>query len=226
MASTESGNPKSPKGAHLAWLCATCALDAGLIVAVVLPQFTQYLGSWETFTARLTTSGVTAVVVMILNGVLSPALKARLVFWRWRNPLPGSQAFTKHAAADDRIDIAALRRAIGTFPEAPKAQNALWYAMYDRVRTDERVLDSHKNFLLFRDISALSTIFLFLSVALMAWLHRPLEEFMRIAAIFVVQYLVVMLAARHAGVRLVKHVLTIYASGAVQFTAPIKILER
>jgi hypothetical protein len=42
---------------------------------------------------------------------LDAMTKARLVFWRWQHPPPGSRAFV-HAKADTRINVPALRQAM------------------------------------------------------------------------------------------------------------------
>ena len=57
--------------------------------------------------------------------------KARIVFLRWQNPLPGSCAFTRYAAADPRINlVGVLEQAHGPLPTDLGQQNALWYKLY------------------------------------------------------------------------------------------------
>ena len=58
-----------------------------------------------------------ALIVGILNSQLDHITKARLVFWRWQHPLPGSCAFTEIMITDDRIDPASLRAVADLLPE-------------------------------------------------------------------------------------------------------------
>ena len=57
--------------------------------------------------------GIAVLIVTVLNGVLSPDTKARLVFLKWRYALPGHRAFSKYAKSDTRIDIQSLERMHG-----------------------------------------------------------------------------------------------------------------
>jgi len=83
----------------------------------------------------------------VLNAQLSAEAKARIVFLRWRDPLPGSEAFTKHALSDPRIDMAALKATLGPLPVAPREQNALWYKLYKTVGSEPAVSQVHRAFL-------------------------------------------------------------------------------
>ena len=46
--------------------------------------------------------GIALVVTTVLNGLLSADVKAKLVFLRWRDPLPGHRAFSRYAKSDPR----------------------------------------------------------------------------------------------------------------------------
>ena len=70
---------------------------------------------WETLSAV----GLGVVVVTIISNLISPQLKAALVFWRWPNPLPGHRAFSQYLATDPRIDPHRLRAKIGDLPSDP-----------------------------------------------------------------------------------------------------------
>jgi hypothetical protein len=48
-------------------------------------------------------TGLCLVLVGVANAQLTGDAKARIVFFRWRDPLPGSEAFTRHAIADPRM---------------------------------------------------------------------------------------------------------------------------
>ncbi len=92
--------------------------------------------------ATLIPATLAALLIGVVNGLLTPNFKARLVFWRWSNPLPGARAFSKYIWLDDRINTDALKNKIGTFPIAPRDQNALWYSMFKSVEASSAGLGS------------------------------------------------------------------------------------
>lgn len=84
--------------------------------------------------------GFADLVATVLNTLPSADFKATLVYWRWRNALPGHRAFSRHASQDTRINLERLRKTFkGAFPEAPAEQNAAWYKLYKSVRNDVMV---------------------------------------------------------------------------------------
>jgi len=64
---------------------------------------------WERAWKDIGAVALAAVATTILNGILSPDAKARIVFWRWRHPLPGCRAFSHYLKKDVRIGFAPLR---------------------------------------------------------------------------------------------------------------------
>src|SRR5207247_6002678 len=112
--------------------------------------------SVDDFWRRVTTKdGIFAaslpILAIVLSGVLSDLGKARLVFWRWHDPLPGCRVFTELLSTDPRIDVPALRRKLGELPQDPQAQNALWYGLYKRQSADIKISEAHRIYLLTRD---------------------------------------------------------------------------
>src|SRR5208282_4310181 len=109
---------KDKNGAYLwSFIGANLAVFLSLVVS---RQFAS--SSIDHFWQRVTTKdGIIAacipILAIVLSGVLSDAGKARLVFWRWQNPLPGCRAFTELIVSDPRIDVAALRKKHGDFPQ-------------------------------------------------------------------------------------------------------------
>lgn len=78
--------------------------------------------------AKFLPAGLAVIVATVANGLLSSAMKDRLVFLRWKQALPGHRAFSVHAASDPRIDPARLKKARGNkLPADPEAENRLWY---------------------------------------------------------------------------------------------------
>lgn len=103
--------------------------------------------------------GFACLTTTLVNGLLKSKTKARLVFLRWHHPLPGCRAFSRHAQSDPRIDLDQLRRTVGgKFPEMPDAQNAAWCRLLDAVENEPKVLHSHRDFLLMRDLTGVAAI--------------------------------------------------------------------
>jgi hypothetical protein len=101
-----------------------------------------------------------SVLVVVGNALLSPIDKARLVFWRWKHPLPGSRAFSKHAKRDPRIDRKRLLKTYGKLPEHPSKQNTFWYRLYKEYEYQPSVIQAHKAYLFCRDYTSFSALFM------------------------------------------------------------------
>ena len=154
-------------------------------------------------------AGIGIALTGLLNAQLSADAKARIVFLRWRDPLPGSEAFTKHAPADPRVDLAALTAAIGPLPVTPRDQNALWYKLYKSVASDPAVGQVHRAFLFTRDYACLALFaFVILGIAGFAQIPSARTAFGWLA-LLAVQFLLARRAARTHGVRFVTTVLAL-----------------
>jgi len=104
---------------------------------------------------------------IILEGVLSSNLKAIIVFNRIKYPLPGCRIFTEIAPKDHRIDMQKLNeRYNNKLPSEPASQNIEWFRLYKLYEKVEVIEESHKSFLLTRDLLAQSIILLVLSTIL------------------------------------------------------------
>lgn len=161
--------------------------------------------------AKSVMEGAPAGVLLIFSGIanaqISPEMKARIVFLRWDDPLPGSRAFTVYAQSDSRIDPADLERKYGQLPTDPKQQNRLWYKLYKSVESEPAVLQVHREYLFTRDYNVLSLLMLiFLGIA--SFVQFPAVE---TAGYYVVallgQFWLTGRAARHHGQRFVTTVL-------------------
>lgn len=158
-------------------------------------------------------AGFGLVLIGILNAQLSSTAKARIVFLRWVNPLPGSEAFTRHAATDPRVDLAAIACTHGPLPTEPPAQNALWYKLYKSVEADPSVTYVHREFLFARDYSCIA----FLMVIVLGTAGFFTIPSMGTAATYfgmlMLQFLLSMRAARNHGRRFVTTVLALKGAG-------------
>lgn len=102
---------------------------------------------------------VAGVVMTILNGLVSAPMKARLVFLRWRDALPGHRAFSVHGPHDARVDMAKVEALLGgTLPQGAAAENTAWYALINAHKDEITVAEVHKHFLYARDYTALALL--------------------------------------------------------------------
>lgn len=150
------------------------------------------------------------ILVVILSGVVSSGLKAKLVFWRFKYALPGHRVFSKLAPQDARIDIEHLMNKMGTIPNAPRTQNSSWYRLYRRYENATTVKHAHRSFLLARDLSTISIIFtVFGTIGLIFGRLHYKMLLIYFVAMFA-HYIVFAVVAQHHGNRFVCNVITEY----------------
>lgn len=211
-ASTMSVKEPYLKGKNAVYLWSFIGINLAVFLSLIVGG--KFAGSSiESFWGRVTAKdGIIAssipIVAIVLSGVLSDTAKARLVFWRWRNPLPGCRAFTELIGTDPRIDVPALRKKLGELPTDPQAQNALWYRLYKQQRTDVRVWEAHKIYLLTRDLTTISALFAVLFSAGVITASLGLKTSLLYIGALTAQYLLVASAARNYGERFVLNVLS------------------
>lgn len=152
------------------------------------------------------------LVAVFLNDLLPSNAKASIVFWRFKDALPGHRAFSEHAEADPRIDIAALKKRIGEFPQNPRDQNSCWYKLFQKHQSNVIVSDSHKRFLLFRDSSSLTLLILVIAWIASALSGVPAGLQAVVVGGLVAQFLWLAISARNSGIRLVQNVLALESS--------------
>lgn len=151
---------------------------------------------------------IAPLILFLLNGLLSSHQKAILVFWKIQNPLPGSIAFSKISKEDTRVDIDKLKKVHGKLPKKAGEQNKLWYGIYKKNIDNIVVIESHRAFLLARDLTSLSFLFLiFIAIPFLFLQKFPFNIYYFI--IILIQYLFVNIGARNRGFRFVANVLAI-----------------
>jgi|SRR5713226_2855915 hypothetical protein len=200
------------KSRNAAYLWSFVGVNLALFLSVFITKGFSSSSIDQVWKGVTTRNGIIATCIplltIVLSGMFGDQTKARLVFWRWRNPLPGSRVFTELIGNDTRIDISALRKKHGEFPSDAKEQNALWYRLYKKHTGNVIVTEAHRNYLLTRDMTALSAIFLVLfSVAIsldsVSW---------KVGCIYIIsligQYLIIASSAQNYGTRFVLNVLT------------------
>ena len=153
-----------------------------------------------------------SILAGVLNGQIGHANKARLVFWKWSNPLPGSRAFTKYVSTDSRIDIDALLALRNPLPTKPEEQNSLWFKWYLEYREEASIRQVHREYLFSRDYTCLSLVFLVCITPIAFW-QLSNTGIATVYAVGLLQYFVVRRAARNHGERFVTSVLAHKAAG-------------
>lgn len=210
---------KSLKGSNKPGLAAVLVVNLAVFAvllatnALIFPDARRLAEQWQ---AGLP-AALALVVCGVLNELLSPNAKARLVYWRLKDPLPGSAAFTKHAREDARVDTAVLTARLGSLPTAAKEQNVAWYRLYRTVAEEPSVVDAHRAYLFNRDCTALAALMLAPLTGIAVLRVDPATTAWLYGAALAVQYLLFSRAAANAGRRLV---CTVLAVTSVQPSGP------
>lgn len=193
------------KDRNSAALYALVALNTAILYGLVTTQRAEP-GAWLHALTGIQTFFPTALAVAltgVLNSLLSPHTKARLVFCEWEHPLPGSRAFSHFLARDTRINFDRLQARFGPFPHKPMDQNRRWYEIYRSVDTHPAVADANRAYLFARDYAALVALMLPLyGLVAMLQVGSPLL-FILYTAVLLMQLLIASRAARINGARLV-----------------------
>ena len=147
------------------------------------------------------------ILGVVLNGLLPSNVKAMIVYTRFKRALPGHRVFSKLGKADSRINLERIATKYGKLPRNPIEQNKLWYDIYKKHQDKHVIQDSHKKFLLMRDIASLSLIIWLVSVIVFIIFYT-----LKIVVIFylifgAIQFLVTMISARNYGNRFTCNVL-------------------
>ncbi|WP_206733712.1 hypothetical protein [Pseudoxanthomonas composti] len=139
-------------------LAANLALYYALVKGLSFSEFKM-----ETATAHLSAllpGGLAVALCGILNSQLTYLQKARIVFLRWRDPLPGCRAFSHYVAKDPRIDMKAVRAKWSPLPKGAQQQNALWYRIYQQEQGTEAVNHLNRHWLFARDYASICVLLL------------------------------------------------------------------
>lgn len=210
----ERANAKEPylKGKNAIYLCSFASVNVAVFFCLLVGRALTGAGV-DHFWHRVTMkegliAAVVPIIVIVLSGVLGDVWKARVVFWRWTNPLPGCRVFSDLLAGDPRIDVASLKQKLGKFPNAPHEQNALWFKLYRQHSCALRILEAHRSYLLTRDITAIAAVF---AAAFPALVLAHTSD-ARIASVYLLalaaQYVLIARAASNYGNRFVLNVLS------------------
>jgi hypothetical protein len=201
---------KSLKDQNRPQLWAITAMNAAAFYSVAQWDSISAAGIESLFkhAANLLPVGLTIILTTVANALISSDNKARLVFLRWKHALPGHRAFSVYAQSDPRIDAARVKRALGNkMPSGPEQENQIWYRWLKETEKLPAVEQSHRDFLLLRDYTALSALFL-IGFGLAAWLIvESIQARLLYALALLAQVVVVRHAAATVGARFVCTVL-------------------
>lgn len=152
---------RSLKDSYRLQLFAILAANLTLYYALVkgLSVSDLRVGSVTTHLNTLLPGGL-AIACGILNSQLTYLQKARIVFLRWRDPLPGCRAFSHYAARDPRIDLKAVQAKWSPLPDCAHEQNALWYRIYQQEQRTESVDYLNRHWLFTRDYASMCVLLL------------------------------------------------------------------
>ena len=198
------------KAQNARWLWIVMVVDVVALIPLVVTS-----GSFDELSVfKILTRGAAAtvapVIVLLLTSLLTADVKAVVVFWRIRDMLPGHRAFSIYAHRDSRINLEELRRKVGEFPVLPRDQNAAWYGLYKAVVEDPGVMQSLRNYLLFRDLSILSLMLSIVALIITLVTGGTIMTAMTVFGLLFAQYVLSAIAARNNGIRLVTNVLALH----------------
>ena len=159
---------------------------------------------------------VLPLITLVLDGIVPADAKAVLVYWRRKNPLPGSEAFTKHGAADPRVDMKVLNERCGSLPKAADEQNQLWYKLFKAVENRPSVSQAHRASLLTRDLATLSLSLIPLGAIFAAVLRVGTVPWVVLVGVLTLQFIVLRRVAANNGRRFVTTVLAEATASADQ----------
>jgi len=200
-----SSNLKSTYSTHVAVFVSVHFVLFWLIVVLGVSNFND--GDITSYVRGGVLALLTPVLVLIADGLVSATTKARIVYWEISNPLPASEAFSKHMQKDERIDVDSLAKQYGDFPVTPEDQNRLWYRIYSGVEEYPRVRSSHRNWLFSRDLTSLSLFILLIAGVAALVASPPLGSWY--CLFLFLQYLLLSISSKNYGYRFVTTVLAV-----------------
>jgi hypothetical protein len=206
---------RSLKSLNLKWLVALTSADAVVLALFVAPELVTQASTTQLGVYRAVSAAVIPVLVLLLVNVLPSNVKAMLVYWKPLGWLPGCEAFTKYGPADPRVDMVALKKNVGVWTSDPKAQNANWFKLYKLVENVTDVAASQRDFLMYRDMGALSLPLVALAPLGLYLADVSGKGMASAAGMLFAQYVLTALSARHAGERFVCNVLALHAARKV-----------
>ncbi|MEX1013836.1 MAG: hypothetical protein WDZ80_01585 [Candidatus Paceibacterota bacterium] len=186
------------------------ALNVVIYIAVILGinlEFYTNLNFSEDSLKQLSPPFISIFITLILSGILPSEIKSKIVFFKWKNPLPGSRIFTELAQKDSRINLNDIQSKYGDLPTDSAEQNQLWYKIYKQYRSEITIQKSHHDFLFTRDLTSVSFIFLVLFPISIFFISNSLIISITYILYLVVQFILLRQVAKNYGNRFACNVL-------------------
>lgn len=109
----------------------------------------------------------------------------------------------------------ALARNVGSLPTDPGKQNSRWCQLYKQIENEPEITEAHGNFLMYRDMAVLSLPFIALAPVCLYFAGASPDAQWLGAGIFLSQYLLTAVSARHSGIRFVTNVVAVHSARSV-----------
>ena len=118
---------KSLKEQNIAKIWLFVAVNSLVFYSVLVSGKMELTGIKEALAnaATLVPAALAGALATAINALPSSQMKARLVYMRWTNPLPGHRVFTRYAPRDPRIDMDRLKQVVGSIPTDEGEQNRI-----------------------------------------------------------------------------------------------------
>ena len=191
------------------WLCFL------LITFLTVPNHIIFqLGTLisKTETGNILYLSIFPFLIIIINGILPSNIKAVLVFFRFKNVLPGHRVFSKLIKKDPRIESSKLFDLIGYKPITPSDQNKTWYSIYKKHESVPFIRESHRVFLLTRDMTAIAFLFIPIGISILILFKLDLGVIIKFFILSLIQFVIIALVANNYGQRFALNVLAEYSS--------------
>lgn len=154
-------------------------------------------------------AGLSGIVSLLISELIPAKVKLHLVYWRRKNPAPGSRAFSEIMHLDHRIDPKVLERRFGPLPTDPAEQDRKWYQIYKPLDGNIGVDDPHKSYLLFRELTVSTVVLGLVGTVLAIIFASNLVHVLAFSGTMVLFFCAMAIAAQNAGKRLVSNTLAI-----------------
>jgi hypothetical protein len=147
---------------------------------------------------------------LLVNGLISNRIKSIIIFWRFKDSLPGSRAFSKYSKMDPRINYDNLLMKMGKFPVSPKEQNSTWYRIFKERENKTQIFNSHKNYILSRDIAIITFTFLIVMIINM-FSSISITRKLILLGLFFMKYIVFVISTQNYAKRFICNVISDYS---------------
>lgn len=153
---------------------------------------------------------------MLVQDLVPKPVKEAMVFWRFKNRLPGHKAFTAKFMRNPRIDIENIPNLENLSVASCDVQQREFYRLYKSVADVRSVAHYSQRYIAWRDLSALLVILGLVSIPVLFSFNseRGLTVGITLAATAFLSFLFTSFAARNAANELIIQVLLLIGHGA------------